>query len=69
MLNGIWLSFFIAAFVAALWQWLGVGDSEVFSRLVAALFDIAQCLNRAGAGRDHDVMGFSPLPRRQGLSG
>ncbi|EON94124.1 hypothetical protein MARLIPOL_00175 [Marinobacter lipolyticus SM19] len=42
MLNGIWLSFFIAAFVAALWQWLGVGDSEVFSRLVAALFDMAE---------------------------
>ncbi|MCK7553116.1 nucleoside recognition domain-containing protein [Marinobacter goseongensis] len=42
MLNGIWLSFFIAAFVAALWQWLGMGDSEVFSRLVAALFDMAR---------------------------
>ncbi|MGF2685127.1 nucleoside recognition domain-containing protein [Marinobacter sp. DUT-3] len=42
MLNGIWLSFFIAAFAAALWQWLGVGDSEVFSRLVAALFDMAE---------------------------
>lgn len=42
MLNGIWLSFFIAAFVAALWQWLGVGDSEVFSRLVTALFDMAE---------------------------
>ncbi|MBO6850957.1 MAG: spore maturation protein [Marinobacter sp.] len=42
MLNGIWLSFFIAAFAAALWQWLGMGDSEVFSRLVAALFDMAR---------------------------
>lgn len=42
MLNGIWLSFFLAAFLAALWQWLGVGDSEVFSRLVAALFDMAR---------------------------
>ena len=42
MLNGIWLSFFLAAFVAALWQWLGLGDSEVFSRLVAALFDMAR---------------------------
>lgn len=42
MLNGIWLSFFIAAFAAALWQWLGTGDSEVFSRLVAALFDMAR---------------------------
>ncbi|MCL5042684.1 MAG: spore maturation protein [Gammaproteobacteria bacterium] len=42
MLNGIWLSFFLAAFAAALWQWLGLGDAEVFSRLVAALFDMAR---------------------------
>lgn len=42
MLNGIWLSFFLAAFAAALWQWLGIGDAEVFSRLVAALFDMAR---------------------------
>src|SRR5690606_33001956 len=31
-----------AAFVAALWQWLGLGDTEVFTRLVAALFDMAR---------------------------
>ena len=42
MLNGIWLSFFLAAFAAALWQWLGLGDAEVFSRLVAVLFDMAR---------------------------
>ncbi|TVP93301.1 MAG: hypothetical protein EA348_00985 [Pseudomonadaceae bacterium] len=42
MLNGIWLSFFFAAFAAALWQWLGLGDAEVFGRLVAALFDMAR---------------------------
>lgn len=42
MLNGIWLSFFLAAFGAALWQWLGAGDPEVFARLVAALFDMAE---------------------------
>lgn len=42
MLNGIWLSFFVAAFAAALWQWLGVGDADVFSRLVAALFDMSR---------------------------
>ena len=49
MLNGIWLGFFIAAFAAALWQWLGVGDSEVFSRLVASLFDMARL--RTGLAR------------------
>lgn len=42
MLNGIWLGFFLVAFVAALWQWLGMGDTEVFSRLVAAMFDMAE---------------------------
>lgn len=41
MLNGIWLSFFLVSFAAALWQWLGMGDAEVFSRLVASLFDMA----------------------------
>ncbi|HBS83937.1 nucleoside recognition domain-containing protein [Vreelandella alkaliphila] len=41
MLNGIWLSFFIAAFAASLWQWLVGGDSEVFARLVQSLFDMA----------------------------
>jgi spore maturation protein SpmA len=42
MLNRLWLSFFLVAFVASLWQWLGLGDSEVFSRMVAALFDMAK---------------------------
>ncbi|MFT6429027.1 MAG: spore maturation protein SpmA [Halopseudomonas sp.] len=42
MLNGIWLSFFLVSFAAALWQWLGMGDAEVFSRLVASLFDMAR---------------------------
>jgi spore maturation protein SpmA len=42
MLNRLWLTFFLVAFAASLWQWLGVGDSEVFSRVVAALFDMAK---------------------------
>ena len=42
MLNWIWLGFFLSAFAAALWQWLGLGDADVFSRLVAALFDMAR---------------------------
>lgn len=42
MLNGIWLSFFLAALAAAFWQWLGAGDPDVFARLVAALFDMAE---------------------------
>ncbi len=42
MLNGIWLSFFIAASAASFWQWLVGGDSEVFARLVQSLFDMAE---------------------------
>ncbi|WP_235040161.1 nucleoside recognition domain-containing protein [Vreelandella profundi] len=42
MLNGIWLSFFIAAFVASMWQWLVGGDGEVFARIVQSLFDMAR---------------------------
>ena len=42
MLNWIWLGFFLSAFAAALWQWLGLGDAEVFSRLVSALFEMAR---------------------------
>lgn len=42
MLNRLWLSFFLVAFAASLWQWVGLGDHEVYSRLVAALFDMAK---------------------------
>jgi spore maturation protein SpmA len=42
MLNRLWLSFFLISFVASLWQWLGLGDGEVFSRLVTSLFDMAK---------------------------
>lgn len=31
MLNRLWVGFFLAAFIASLWQWLGLGDGEVFS--------------------------------------
>ncbi len=41
MLHRIWLGFFLVAFVSALYQWLGLGDAEVFQRMVAALFDMA----------------------------
>lgn len=41
MLHRIWLGFFLVAFVSALYQWLGLGDAEVFQRMVSALFDMA----------------------------
>jgi len=41
MLNIIWLSFFFAAFAAALWQWLSGSNPEVFTQLVGSSFDMA----------------------------
>lgn len=41
MLNKIWLSFFIIAFVSALATWVG-GDGLVFERLVDAVFNMAK---------------------------
>ncbi len=41
MLNILWLSFFLLAFVAALWQWLSGSNPEVFSQLIAATFEMA----------------------------
>lgn len=42
MLNGLWLAFFLIAALAALYQWIIVGDADVFARLVASLFDMAE---------------------------
>jgi spore maturation protein SpmA/spore maturation protein SpmB len=41
MLNIIWLSFFLLAFIAALWQWLSGSNPEVFSDLIASSFEMA----------------------------
>lgn len=42
MLNGLWLGFFLAGAAAGLAQWLWLGDAQVFSRMVASLFDMAK---------------------------
>ena len=42
MLHRIWLGFFLIAFVAALWQWLGMGDSGVFQRMVESTFSMSR---------------------------
>src|SRR5690554_6836265 len=41
MLNTLWLAFFLVSVLAALFQWLVLHDPDVFSRVVAALFDMA----------------------------
>lgn len=41
-LTYIWTSFFIVAFVAALAQWIFLGDTEVFKRIVDGTFESAR---------------------------
>jgi spore maturation protein SpmA len=41
-LNYIWSGFFLVGFVAALLQWLLLGDTEVFKRVVDGTFDSAR---------------------------
>ena len=41
-LNYIWSGFFLVGFVAALAQWIFLGDTEVFKRIVDGTFDAAR---------------------------
>lgn len=41
MLHRIWLSFFVIGFISALYQWLALGDAEIFQRIIKASFDMA----------------------------
>lgn len=42
MLNKIWLWFFIVSFISACYQWLGLGDTEIFQRIVNSLFEMSK---------------------------
>ncbi|MFP5391699.1 MAG: nucleoside recognition domain-containing protein [Gammaproteobacteria bacterium] len=41
-LNYIWSGFFIVGFIAALLQWLFLGDNEIFKRIIDGTFDSAK---------------------------
>jgi len=41
MLNTLWLAFFIIASISGLYQWLILDKAEVFSQIVASLFEMA----------------------------
>ena len=41
-LNYIWIGFFLVGFVAALAQWLFLGDTEIFKRIIDGTFDSAK---------------------------
>ena len=42
MLNTLWFAFFIIAAVSSAFQWLWLGDADVFARMVQSLFDMAE---------------------------
>lgn len=42
MLNILWLSFFLIAFLAALGQWLLFGNSQIFETINMAMFSMAK---------------------------
>jgi spore maturation protein SpmA len=41
-LNYIWTGFFLVGFIAALAQWLFLGDTEIFKRIIDGTFDAAK---------------------------
>ena len=41
-LNYIWTAFFLIGFIAALGQWLLLGDVEVFKRIMDGTFESAR---------------------------
>lgn len=41
MLNAIWLGFFLVAFGSGLYQWIVIGNEQVFTRMVGNLFEMA----------------------------
>jgi spore maturation protein SpmA len=42
MLNTIWLAFFLVAGFSGFYQWIALGDAEIFARIVASLFSMAK---------------------------
>ena len=41
-LNYIWIGFFLVGFIAALAQWIFLGDTEIFKRIIDGTFDSAK---------------------------
>jgi spore maturation protein SpmA len=42
VLNYIWIGFFLVGFIAALAQWIFLGDTEIFKRIIDGTFDAAK---------------------------
>jgi len=42
VLNRIWISFFFIAFIASLYQWVFLSNDQIFSQVVASIFDMSK---------------------------
>ena len=42
MLNRIWISFFVIAFIATFYQWLALDNIHIFEQVIKSLFDMSQ---------------------------
>jgi spore maturation protein SpmA len=42
MLNRIWIGFFFVSFLASLYQWLMLGNAQIFAQIINAIFDMAK---------------------------
>lgn len=42
MLNAIWIFFFVAAFVVALFKLIFLGDADIFGEMMSAMFDLSK---------------------------
>ncbi len=70
MLSGIWLGFFIVAFLSAVYQWLIVGNPDIFSQVVNATFDMARLSVEIAIGLIGVLclwLGFFHIAERGGL--
>lgn len=70
MLAHIWFFFFLIAFVAGLYQWLVLGNGEIFSDLIGATFDMSRLSVEIALGLIGVLclwLGFFKIAERAGI--
>ena len=70
MLHRLWLSFFLIAFVASLYQWLWLDDAAIFQRIVQSTFDMSKLSVELAIGLIGTLafwLGIMKLAERSGL--
>lgn len=70
MLHRLWLSFFLIAFAASLYQWLWLEDAGVFQRVIQSTFDMSKLSVELAIGLIGTLafwLGIMKLAERSGL--